>query len=264
MQSLAMKLHKSPTEQSYEELQFAYDWFNERLFESSLPPCLITFQRNKSSMGYFSSERFVNHSGKRTDEIALNPEYFAVISIEELLSTLVHEQAHLWQRHFGTPGRGKYHNQEWANKMLSIGLCPSDTGQPGGKQTGDHMSDYIVVNGRFSEQCSALLATNFRVSWYDRYPAFAPTATAPMSTLGSQTGSQSGKITETSLPAAQSLAPAKANPNLKDELVRPSLGVTVNSSNRLKYTCSGCQVQAWGKPRLHLICGECNLVMQPP
>ena len=70
-----------PTEQAYEELQLAYDWFNQRLFDGVLPPCLITFQRNKRTMGYFSKERFVDQSGKKTDEIALNPEYSRRITL---------------------------------------------------------------------------------------------------------------------------------------------------------------------------------------
>jgi hypothetical protein len=62
-----------------------------------------------------------------------------IIQIDEavfggVLSTLVHEQAHLWQHHFGKPGRGRYHNREWAAKMVEIGLIPSATGEPGGKQ----------------------------------------------------------------------------------------------------------------------------------
>ena len=53
---------------------------------------------------------------------------------------------HLWQHHRGTPGRGRYHNQEWAEKMIEIGLMPTDTGKPGGRITGDHMADPISVH----------------------------------------------------------------------------------------------------------------------
>ncbi|EAA4127232.1 sprT domain-containing protein, partial [Salmonella enterica subsp. enterica] len=49
-----------PTQQTYEELQVAYDHFNEALFDGSLPPCLITLQREKKTYGYFSAERFVH------------------------------------------------------------------------------------------------------------------------------------------------------------------------------------------------------------
>lgn len=36
-----------PTETTYEELQAAFDHFNDALFNSELPVCLITLQREK-------------------------------------------------------------------------------------------------------------------------------------------------------------------------------------------------------------------------
>ena len=243
-----------PTEQAYEELQLAYDWFNQRLFEGILPACLITFQRNKRTMGYFSRERFVDQSGKKTDEIALNPEYFAVISLDELLSTLVHEMAHLWQYHFGKPGRGSYHNQEWADKMLAVGLCPSDTGRPGGKQTGDQMMDYVVENGRFSQECRALLETKFKISWYDRYPVAMPSYQAVKPFSDSQVHYVNDD-SDTAEAGYKEPIPALSNPKL--ELVTR----LENTSNRIKFRCAGCDSQAWGKPSLNLICGDCSLNM---
>lgn len=66
---------KRPTEEAYEELQAAYDYYNDHLFEALLPPCLITFQREKRSMGYFSKSRFIRRDGVQTDEIAMNPDF---------------------------------------------------------------------------------------------------------------------------------------------------------------------------------------------
>jgi hypothetical protein len=57
--------------------------------------------------------------------------------------------AHQWQQDIGTPPRHGYHNGEWAQKMEEIGLIPSNTGQPGGKRTGQRMSHYIDRDGRF-------------------------------------------------------------------------------------------------------------------
>ena len=51
-----------PTQETYDELQRAYEFFNQRLFESALPPCLITLQREKRTYGYFSNGRFVGRS----------------------------------------------------------------------------------------------------------------------------------------------------------------------------------------------------------
>ena len=135
----------TPTAQTYNSLEDAYAFFNDRLFGGALPHCLITMQRHKGAYGYFAPERFGSRDGATiTDEIALNPMHFAERSIKQTLSTLVHEQAHLWQQHFGEPSRGGYHNKEWAAKMKEIGLYPSDTASPGGKETGQRVSHYIV------------------------------------------------------------------------------------------------------------------------
>lgn len=119
-----------PTDATYDELQKAFDHFNGALFSGRLPACLITLQREKRTMGYFSAQRFV-HLGDAaiTDEIAMNPVHFGIVPIAEVMQTLVHEMVHLWQFHFGSPGRVRYHNEEWAAKMESIGLMPSDTAQ---------------------------------------------------------------------------------------------------------------------------------------
>lgn len=104
------------TERAYNELQQAFDFYNQRLFNGELPDCLITFQRGKNTMGYFSFRRFVaaDGSGKMIDEIALNPEYFPAYPLIEVMQTLVHEQCHMWQFHFGNPSRKTYHNAQWA------------------------------------------------------------------------------------------------------------------------------------------------------
>jgi len=142
-----MSRPSTPTAQNYAELQTAYDHFNQALFDGALPTCLITLQREKRTCGYFSSQRFADLDGRTTDEIALNPAYFAVVPLVETMQTLVHEMAHLWQSHFGSPGRSRYHNGEWADKMEAIGLMPSSTGKPGGRRTGDRMADYAIEGG---------------------------------------------------------------------------------------------------------------------
>jgi predicted SprT family Zn-dependent metalloprotease len=118
-----------PTAQAYAELQKAYDHFNRELFEGTLPDCLLTLQREKDTYGYFSRNRFISSAGEKIDEIALNPSYFAVQPLVEILQTIAHEMVHLWQAHFGKPGRVRYHNGEFAAKMEAIGLMPSSTGQ---------------------------------------------------------------------------------------------------------------------------------------
>jgi predicted SprT family Zn-dependent metalloprotease len=159
----------SPT-RTYTSLDAAYDHFNRELFGGALPPCLITMQRHKGAYGYFSGERFasLDDAQEVTDEIALNPATFARRTPTAILSTLAHEMAHLWQHHHGKPGRRGYHNREWAAKMRDIGLIPSDTGQPGGKETGEKVSHYIDEGGRFAGACAAYLATDAAILYHDR------------------------------------------------------------------------------------------------
>jgi hypothetical protein len=72
---------------------------------------------------------------------------------------------HCWQRHFGKVGRGAYHNKEWAARMVSVGLMASDTGEAGGKTTGQRMTHYIIDSGAFDRAAETLLATGFQLHW---------------------------------------------------------------------------------------------------
>ena len=150
----------------YNSLQKAYSFFNEKIFDNTLPDCLITLQRKKGAYGYFSPQRFTSRSADNTtDEIALNPNLFEGRSDKEILSTLVHEMAHVWQAHHGKPGRGGYHNKQWAEKMVSIGLLPlSDNG----KGTGDKVSHTIAEGELFDTTATELIDTaKFALAWQD-------------------------------------------------------------------------------------------------
>lgn len=135
-------MQRIPTAEFYEELQKIYQFFNVELFNNELPNCLITVQRKKRVMGYFSPNRWVDDKENKIHELALNPSYFASCNFIEVFQTIVHEMCHLWQFECGKPSRRTYHNKEWADKMESIGLIPSSTGKVGGKKTGQSMNDY--------------------------------------------------------------------------------------------------------------------------
>jgi hypothetical protein len=49
--------------------------------------------------------------------------------------------------------------------MREIGLQPSNTGEPGGKETGQSMSHYILPDGRYSKVFAKLAATGFQLHW---------------------------------------------------------------------------------------------------
>jgi len=237
---------QTPTHEAYSELETAFDFFNNELFDGQLKRPMLTLQREKRTYGYCSRQRFLSRNdGTMVDEIAMNPAYFAVRSIRQTLSTVAHEMVHQWQFHHGTPGRRGYHNREWAQKMESIGLMPSNTGEPGGKKTGEQMTHYIIPDGRFDRVCKELLTKDFTLSWVDKFPPERPPAPR--------------------LPAAPKPGepePDEPLPGGDDEdKLEPVPGVVlppldpVNRSNRDKYYCDECTGQAWGKPGMHLFCG---------
>ncbi|SRR5260370_33229888 len=160
----------NPTTKTYTSLTTAYEFFNRELFSGSLPPCLITMQRHKGAYGYFSGDRFANTSNPKeiTDEIALNPNHFSTRKPTEVLSTLAHEMCHLWQHHFGKRPRGGYHDRQWAAKMHEIGLLPTDTGELGGKETGQKVTHVIEENGRFACAVAKLLEEHPAILYSDR------------------------------------------------------------------------------------------------
>jgi hypothetical protein len=217
-----------PMVQVYEPLIIAFDRFNRVLFEGKLPLCIITLQRDAERVfGYFHADRFGNRekSGVTVDEIALNPRNFLTRSIEETLSTLVHEMAHGWQHHFGKQkSRVGYHNKEWSEKMQDIGLRPTHNGQPDGRLHGQNMTHIIVADGPFDRACRALLSEEFRLAWYDRLT----------------------EMTRSNAASAQG----------GDGIAEPTSG------KRVKFTCPTCRDNAWGKASLKLICEPCNARMR--
>lgn len=244
-----------PTTETYAELQLAYEHFNKTLFDNRLPACLITLQREKRTYGYFSSNRFVARGSKvYTDEIALNPSYFGIRSVEETLSTLVHEMVHLDQQHNGKPGRGRYHNRQWADWMINVGLYPSSTGKEGGAIAGDCMSHYIVKNGAYEKACRSLLTKEFTLSWVDRFPPVRQSTMAgllggislPFSLDGDDDGDDDGDGDGDG---------DNTGSEFIDTLVfRP----TDEKQTRFKFTCPNCHANAWGKNSLKILCGDCS------
>jgi predicted SprT family Zn-dependent metalloprotease len=159
----------NPTRRTYGGLTAAYDFFNVELFGGQLPHCLITMQRHKGAFGYFSGKRFASlDDGTITDEIALNPAQFKGRTTMQTLSTLVHEMCHLWQFHLGQPGRTLYHNKQWAVKMREVGLIPTNTGLPGGKETGQRVTHMIEEGGPYARAYAKLEATGAAFLYHDR------------------------------------------------------------------------------------------------
>lgn len=164
-------MNEAVTSKVYGDLQVAYDFFNEELFAGRLPQCLIVFSYHRGAHGYFRPKPFLTRdqleafdeweksmesaeaddylSQPGIDEISLNIFHFRERSVRDIMSTLVHEMCHLEQFHFGKPPKRPSHNKEWGAMMKAVGLHPSETGEPGGKETGRKVSHYVVEGGPY-------------------------------------------------------------------------------------------------------------------
>jgi predicted SprT family Zn-dependent metalloprotease len=220
----------------------AFEYFNKTLFSGSLPVCFITIREAPSSLGYYSEKRFSNGKTKK-DEIALNARYFNTRTIDETFSTLVHEMCHLWQFHFGTPGRGRYHNKEWAAKMECLGLIPTSSGIIGeeNKKTGDHVTHAIDPKGLFRKACDEYLNGNKIDQWYDVF-----TENCFSVTRYNFDNEYKKKIQET-LGSTEQFVEQVKDPEKKQ--------------TRVRYSCS-CPKEnhVWGRPGLRIKCLDCDEV----
>jgi predicted SprT family Zn-dependent metalloprotease len=245
-----------PTSDAYGPLQLAFDHFNTELFQDVLgkriAPVLFTYQRQKNTAGYLSSNRFGNRAGELVHELAVNPEYFAVVPLTEVLQTVAHEMVHAYQALHGGAGRANYHNRHFAGLMKQIGLMPSETGRPGGAEVGQRMAEYVIPGGPFEMAVRKLMADDFALIWYDR---FVPASAA-----------RPGVTFHGEIPATMALDPSLEQAVEVPYRVAPALADAVqalppankNKSNRHKYRCAPCRVSVWGRPGLKLICGECQ------
>jgi hypothetical protein len=154
------------TLKEYQGFQRAYDFFNRELFAGSLPQVLVTLQRHANTRGYFSPERFKGRVEKAAvHELALNPDTFTGRTDELILSTLTHEMCHVWQETHGEPSRRGYHNRQWAGKMRQVGLQPTSTGEPGGMETGQSITHYIIPEGLYAKAYAQLASSGYQLHW---------------------------------------------------------------------------------------------------
>lgn len=273
-----MSRSESFVDEAYRLFEDAYAFFNKKLFANSLPPCIITFQRQARLMGYVAFKRWVNTEGKTVDELAINPAYFANYPVTKILQTLCHEMVHIWQEYHGKPSRPGYHNSEWAEKMKKIGLMSSSTGKPGGSAVGNTMSDFVIEGGKFEQACGELLESGFKLRWFD-------TVQMPPPTVRSQKKSDSNVITLASFPRpssescdthhsemdaiyerfplnlkaiAEQIEQQQTEALQRPYISKPQTSKAKGGSNRHKYYCPQCFIQVWGKPDLNVKCGTCD------
>lgn len=262
-----------PTLAIYGAIQFAYDYFNKRLFDNLLPKGIVTFHRQRKVMGYASFQRWKGPDGRRVDEIAINPEYFEDYPLIEIFQTLCHEMTHLWQAHFGCPSRRGYHNKEWARKMKEIGLMPSSTGSPGGDETGEYMLDYVVLDGPFINASQDLIGKGYDFPWVDCFPVIRLN-TPVVAYRSDNVPVELDKVLQPKIKKAQTKTSdnlvAESNPeahsttfNAWNQQTPQTISdfhssLPIDRSGRVKYSCPFCHCNLWGKPSLNISCDDCN------
>lgn len=218
----------------FKTLDDLYRFYNQAIFGGTLSDCIVNMSRHGGAYGFFAANRWrgENEAKKIIHEISINPDFMNREDIE-WHSTLVHEMCHLWWEDFGKPSRGGYHNRQWADKMVQVGLMPTDTGEPGGKQTGQYVTHYIIPDGRFEQVFKTLSSEDLQNLRLRYKPTLAALSAKPVR-IGSSSGDDGGE--------------PEAGAGGDDESW---------SGKRKKYTC-GCGCNVWGKSGLLLKCGLCG------
>lgn len=215
-----------------------YRFFCGTLFRGDdMPEIVINLSKGPSKrvMGWAAYNGWVDFdrmmSAAKTDgtmtkddfrhELVITPYGFAG-EFEDFAATLVHEMCHIWQFHNGNPSRNGYHNKQWANKMATVGLIASNTGKPGGAETGQQMHHYILKGGIFERVLKNVP---------EALKEFKFTPVGPvLDALEQENGER-----------------RTANGKL----------VRSKSTKKTKYSCP-CGTNVWGKPDLHLACERCG------
>lgn len=215
----------TPTDQP-QALYGAYTYFNETLFGNQLPECILNFSRKRNTQGFLAPYHWRKRDSNDHDthELFLTSATLSRTPIE-MYSSLVHDMVHLWQLVFGHPSRNGYHNREWAEKMKEVGLMPSDTGEPRGKETGQQMAHYIIEGGQY-ERAFQAIPQNLILPF--------------ISIEGDLMNGENGGI------------------QTENEHTKKRLKLRPLSQKKTSYECPKCQVKVWGRPNLHIRCETCQ------
>jgi len=217
-------------------------YYNIKIFGKTLPECIVNLSRRPNSYGFFvpnlwglTEEEESSDIKKMVHEISLNPDYLMRPSIE-WHTTLVHEMVHLWLQEKGKPTRPAYHNREWADKMEHIGLMPTDTGEPGGKRTGQKVGHYIIPGGLFELAFIRLDPDELEELRLKYLPVASLTANKKLKTTTTE---------------------EEEEDNDEGEGEGEGREKKRKSGTRTKYSC-GCGNNIWGKSGLFIRCLDCD------
>jgi predicted SprT family Zn-dependent metalloprotease len=231
----------------YITLSDCYDELNRSLFKNRLPGCVLTFEDKGQRFGHYRFKGYVARDGKeKRDEICLNPRHFLTNTGDlELMQTLTHEMCHQWQYHHGKNSRAGYHNKEWGGQMESIGLIPSDTGEPGGKKTGQTMADYPAKDGIFLKVATKILEGKELIRYYKNEVFLRKLMEGDTS------------------PEEESAWQEAAEAYAEEEGTASGATSKPKPPSKLKYSCPKCKANVWGKPDLEILCGKCSKPQKP-
>jgi hypothetical protein len=131
-----------------------------------LPDVLVTLQRQARSRGYFSPQRF---RSRVEEALVMN----SLLTLNGFLGAQTKKSVRplrtKWSM-FGNRLTAECRARlitiaSGAAKMKAIGLHPSATGEPGGRETGQSMTHFILQGGRYSRAFRELQATGFQLHW---------------------------------------------------------------------------------------------------
>lgn len=172
----------TPTEDLWECYSMLFAYLNAKLFEDTLPECILNFATHGRSNGFFTSARWQQEEGARSreqeqstttaHELSLNPVLLAG-PIENTLAWLVRlmVQLQLYERGHDYEYEQGYYPLEFYKAMWAIGLPCSGDGTPTGKRTGYTMKHWIAPEGKFADAIQLIPQDYFPWSGDKRQPA---------------------------------------------------------------------------------------------
>lgn len=213
-----------PSMEQQKAYQKAFDHLNKELFKGKLKAPMLTLSRNRNlTRGYFSAEQWLDDDGNTTHEIAINANLMSDInagSVNELFNVLAHEMLHLWQYDHGKPSANGYHNKEWEDKAVEIGLKVVGGGY--------HVDTKIMKDGAL-ENALAIMPEDAVFPWITGELFVDP---------------KTKEVIIIQTPAQKRQATRKRNAS--------------KSGKRTKYTCPKCLTSVWGKADINVGCFDCN------
>jgi hypothetical protein len=134
--------------------------------------------------------------------------------------------------------------------MIEIGLMPSDTGKPNGKQTGQGILHYPIIGGVFILSCNSLLVNQ---------EILQHLCLDSNSALPSRVNYQDEFAALNGIEQAYARLLLNVIAHDVDAYSVTSKVIEAKKKVKVKYTCLSCEINVWGKPGLLLKCNSCNL-----